>query len=269
MVNKLFGQVKNKLRERTYKKLLPINPQHDDLYLVEFPKSGVTWLSFILANINLKKSKINKKINFYNINDFVHDIHQTRDIRLEPLPVPGFRIIKSHSEFNPYYYKIVYLIRNPKSVVVSYYHFLRKLKRFHSSLSEFVKNEKFGISAWQKHVESWLYKSRPAQRIMFVRYEDLIDKPVDVVKKLYSSFFGVNVENEIIKESLDLSSFERMKKLEVSQYECDLRYSRTDRFSDFKFVREGAKNKGEELTKKDMLFINNKVGNLLKIFEYV
>ena len=34
----------------------PFTIKHDDLYLVEYPKSGVTWLSFIFANIIQKNT---------------------------------------------------------------------------------------------------------------------------------------------------------------------------------------------------------------------
>jgi len=42
----------------------PTKQCHDDVWLVEFPKSGVTWFSFLVANVNLIKSGVEKEVTF-------------------------------------------------------------------------------------------------------------------------------------------------------------------------------------------------------------
>jgi len=56
------------------------NPQHNDVYVVEFPKSGVTWLSTILANMALISSGREEVASFTGLQIFVPDIHVTRDV---------------------------------------------------------------------------------------------------------------------------------------------------------------------------------------------
>src|ERR1700680_1912974 len=90
----------------------PVNPLISDLYLVEFPKFGVTWLSFILANINLLVAGESRLATYFNINDLIPDIQYSRDLPLPDHRFPGFRIIKSHSPYNPSYKKVILLVRN-------------------------------------------------------------------------------------------------------------------------------------------------------------
>ena len=91
---------------------MPKNPKHDNIYLVEFPKSGITWLSFILGNIELALAGRNDEfITFYN-HQYIVDVHQLRNTEINRFLKRTF--IKSHSTYNPYYYYfVIYLIRNP------------------------------------------------------------------------------------------------------------------------------------------------------------
>lgn len=79
----------------------PRNPRHDDVYIVELPKSGITWLSTIIANINLLESNEKIKITFYNVHQYIPDIHSSLNINYHPLwSFPKFRFIKSHDTYN-------------------------------------------------------------------------------------------------------------------------------------------------------------------------
>ena len=61
LINGIILIVKNflrKIKDQKYNKLYPINPKHDDVYIVEFPRSGITWLSTLIANVNLLASSL-------------------------------------------------------------------------------------------------------------------------------------------------------------------------------------------------------------------
>ncbi len=246
------------------RRLTPVERRHDDLYLVSFPKSGNTWLSFLMANIHLKLSNINREVNFFNIHDFIPDIHGSRDLKRNILPFPGHRVIKSHSVFNPFYRKVIYIIRDPRDVMVSYYWFLKNLGSFNGSLSEMIRSPLFGINAWCKHVQSWVEKTPASVSIDFVRYEDLKSNPSEVLRRLYK-LLGYTIPNDIFLESIELSSFENMKKLEeFYNYGGDMR------FADFKFMRKGkAGTYKTELSKEDISFINQTASRWISIFRYV
>jgi hypothetical protein len=262
---KLFLKEALKYNILTYhhRVLTPTEQRHDDLYLVSFPKSGNTWLSFLMANIHLKMSGINREVNFFNIHDFIPDIHSTRYLKRDILLFPGHRVIKSHSEFNPFYRKVIYLVRDPRDVMVSYYWFQKKLGFFDDSLSELIRSPLFGITAWCRHIQAWFKRTPASVSIDFVRYEDLKTDPGKLLKRLYS-LLGYTIPIDILSECIKMSSFENMKKLE--EY---YNYGGDMRFADFKFMRKGQRGGYKsELSNKDISFINKKASRWMSIFKY-
>ncbi len=256
-------QLRQKYINSKYSNLIPRNPLHDDLYLVAFPKSGITWLSVLIANVNLKVNEVSVKASYYNVRDFIPDIHQTRNLKSNILKFPGFRIIKSHSAYNPFYIKIIYLIRDPRDVMVSYYNFQKNLGLFHGDLTEFIRTKSFGISAWIKHVESWFERTNIAQFINFIRYEDLKSNPQKVLERIYK-LHGFNLSKDIYDYAVEASSFREMKKNEEYYLEGNLTVN-----PNFKFHRKGiAGGYRDEMSKEDEIFIIRKASKWLKIFRY-
>ena len=207
----------------------PQNIRHDDLFLVEFPKSGITWLSFLLANIIQKKSNKEFKINFFNFSQFISDINYSKYIHLQNNFLP-YRIIKSHANYNPFYNHVVFLIRNPFNVMMSYYSYLTSLGVINTNFNSFLKHKKFGLNSWKKHTESWLIKNARG-RVYLVRYEDLLNNPFKTITDL-TDILGWEVEKQITEQAIELSSFSEMKKDEQKYADKNPKYNLT-------FVRKG------------------------------
>src|SRR5580704_2906195 len=92
--------------------ILPANPMHDDLYLVEFPKSGVTWLCFLMANVNLLLSgDKQQQVTFFNLHAFIPEVHASGIVNVPAFMMPRFRMLKSHAEFTTDYPRVFYLVR--------------------------------------------------------------------------------------------------------------------------------------------------------------
>jgi hypothetical protein len=251
------------IRQKRYFKYMPEKPLHDDLYLLAYPKSGITWLSFLLANVNVKMSGSNQQVTLYNINDIVPDIEHDRFLKDNILSFPGHRIIKSHSEYNPFYKKMIYLVRDPRDVMVSYYYFLKKLGLFNHDLTKLVHSQIYGIEAWCRHVQGWVEKTTASDSIDFVRYEDIKSAPLGVLTRIYT-LLGHQIPQEILEQSIELSSFENMKKLEAY---CN--YGGDFRFPGFEFVRKGeAGGYRTEISKEDLELINEKASRWLSVFGY-
>ncbi|QWD28816.1 sulfotransferase domain-containing protein [Polynucleobacter paneuropaeus] len=244
--------------------LTPTAPRNDDLYLVSFPKSGTTWVNFLVANINAMMSNQVRKVTYYNINDFVPDIHLSRSLPDPSLPFPGFRFIKSHSVLNIYYCNVVYIIRDPRDTLLSYYHFTSKLGLYSGSLSDFLKHKEFGIHAWVRHVNSWFNLSPASLNFMFLKYEDLKENPQDELTRLYSQL-GFDLPQLILDSSILKSSFANMKLLEQS-----LNYGSRSTLSKFNFMRKG--NVGDGLvafSQNDLNYIEKYAGDAMSKFGYV
>jgi hypothetical protein len=246
-----------------HRALTPTEQRHDDLYLVSYPKSGVTWLSFLMANIHLKMGGITREVNFYNINDFVPDIHSSRTLSGDIRFFPWHRTIKSHSAFNPFYQKVIYLVRDPRDVMVSYYFFLKGLGDFDGSLSELIHSRLLGITAWCKHVQSWIESTPVSVNIDFIRYEDLKADTRNVLNRVYQHL-GYKIPDDILAESIEVASFENMKKLEkFYDFGGDMR------FPDLEFVRKGQSAGYKlDLSEEDINYINKTAMRWMSIFKY-
>lgn len=239
------------------------NPRSDDIYLVSFPRSGNTWASFLVANVINEYLNLNMQVNFYNLHFFVPDVSFSKDIP-ENLQFPPFRrIIKSHYGFSPYYKNVILLIRDPRDVMVSYYHYRRNLNQFPGDLSSFVKNRKYGIRTWVRHTESWLNKSYPGQGLQLFFYEDFRQNPEKELERLFK-LMGFNLGAEIIKKSAEKASFENMRKSEKDTLSYSIK-----KFEKFKFVRRGKNEQGKkELKDKDVEFIKRIAGDTMAKLGY-
>lgn len=191
-----------------YRKNLPCDPKQDDVYLVAFPKSGITWLSFILANIYMQLTNKKESITFFNYPMYILDIGTLTNKMFISNSMER-RLIKSHGIYNPYYPIVIYLLRNPFDVIVSYYNFMRYMG-YRDGFNEFVKSRQYGISSWSEHIKSWLYHETSAQRIYLIKYEDLQKDTFKEINNICINL-GLNIDKNIIEKSIELSSLENMK----------------------------------------------------------
>ena len=92
-----------------------------DIFIVEFPKSGITWLSYLLANIELRLAGLNQRVTFFNVNLFIPGVENLKKLAVDR----KFRhtFIKTHETYTPDFPWIVHLVRNPVDVMVSYYNY--------------------------------------------------------------------------------------------------------------------------------------------------
>lgn len=241
---------------------LPINPVYSDVYLNSFPRSGNTYLSFLITNINLIKSKSDLSVNFFNIHQFVPDIDSGRDIGKNLLPFPNFRIIKSHAKFHKDYKFVIYILRNPFDVMLSYYSFHKNLNNFNDSFSKFIRSDLYGIKNWVSHVNSWTNNLNAEKSFILIKYEDLVEDPVKELSILYEQL-GLNISIDIIEKAVELSSKTNLKKLEKQ-----LNYGDRIGLENFKVVN--SKNDKEQILmkKEDKEFIKEYSINILRKFGY-
>ncbi|MEZ8635849.1 sulfotransferase domain-containing protein [Vibrio cyclitrophicus] len=240
--------IKNMVKRKVYSTTLVDNPQHDDIYIVEFPKSGVSWLSHIIGNLENILNGSDVKVNYYNQHKYVADVHQASNVAINRNCRERF-FIKSHANFNPYYYFVVFLYRNPIDVMVSYFNFMKD-NGHNLSFSEFIRDESYGINGWISHYKSWKYDENRAQRMIFVKYEDLIKDTELEIRKIYERL-GLDLEFECLNLAIERSSLEVMKIEEEKYKSSNPNYN-------IGFVGKGGKiKKSDVLQKEDYNFIIN------------
>lgn len=188
----------------------------DDLFLVSYPKSGNTWIRFLLANLLHPEAKID----FSTIEAIVPDIYQNTERSLRAAPRP--RIIKSHEYFDPRYARVIYLVRDPRDVLVSFYHYQVMVKQIDEATpldaytSDFIAGPVSPYGSWSEHVGSWRGAREDRADFLLVRYEDLSGRTVPEVARI-ARFLGVAADEGALARVVERCSADRMRELERAQ----------------------------------------------------
>ncbi|MCU0434197.1 MAG: sulfotransferase domain-containing protein [Bacteroidia bacterium] len=181
----------------------------NDIFLCSYPKSGNTWLRFILAYLISNRIDITPR----NIDEIVPDVYMAVD-KANALPSP--RILKTHHALLGDYPKTIYIVRDVRDVMLSYYHYQIALGAFKGSFTSFIDaaDTLHPFGTWSEHVARALeFAQKHPERILLLRYEDLIEQPETEVKKL-AAFIGSKLSHSIT-EAISLSEFGRLKELEA------------------------------------------------------
>ena len=185
----------------------------DDLFLVSFPKSGNTWTRFLIANLLHPE----EPANFSNIDRLIPESEELTRNELRRVPRP--RIMKSHEYFDPRFRKVVYIVRDPRDVAVSQFHFYRKRRRIDDAfpIEQFVKlfvaGQTSDYGSWGDNVATWLAARQNSSDFLLVKYEELLAQTVSGLAQI-ASFLGVETTPALVAQAVERSSADRMRKLE-------------------------------------------------------
>lgn len=192
----------------------------DDVFLVSYPRSGNTWTRFLLGNLIDQKNPVT----FSNIESRIPEIYFNRDRVLRQLPRP--RMLKSHECFQPHYPRVIYIVRDPRDVAVSFYHHNVKARNIPDDypmakfVPRFIAGEfdpKFG--SWRDNVLSWTAVRKEDPRFLLLRYEDMKRDTAGVLARIVGfldrcGFRKIDSNPEALRRTIELSSAENMRALE-------------------------------------------------------
>jgi estrone sulfotransferase len=195
----------------------------DDVFLVSYPRSGNTWTRFLLGNLIYQ----NDPVTFSNLESRIPEIYFNHDRFMRGLPRP--RMIKSHECFQPHYPRVIYLVRDPRDVAISFYHHNVKARNIPDDypLASFVPrfiagefDQKFG--SWRDNVLSWTVLRKDDPRFLMLRYEDMKRDTARALAKVVAfldrcAFRKIDSSAEAVQRAIDLSSLERMRQLEKQE----------------------------------------------------
>jgi estrone sulfotransferase len=195
----------------------------DDVFLTSYPRSGNTWTRFLLGNLLDQKNPVT----FSNIESRIPEIYFNPDRFMRALPRP--RMLKSHESFEPHYPRVIYIVRDPRDVAVSFYHHNVKARNIPddypmaSFIPRFIAAEfDRAFGSWRDNVLSWTVLRGNSPDFLMIRYEDLKRDTVatlgDVVAFLERcSFRNIDGSVEALQRTIELSSPERMRALEKQE----------------------------------------------------
>ena len=192
----------------------------DDVFIVSYPRSGNTWVRFLLGNLVHQ----DQPTTFANVESRIPEIYLFPDRVLRSLARP--RLLKSHECFDPRYRKIIYIVRDPRDVAVSYYHYAVKRKTIEEDypIADFIERflaAEFDIqwawaASWSDHVMSWVSMRQGREGFLLLRYEDMIENPEGALSKI-AGFLKLEASPQRLERAVSLSSADHMRSLEKEQ----------------------------------------------------
>jgi hypothetical protein len=208
----------------------------DDTFIVSYPRSGNTWTRFLVANLLHPK----EPATFANIERLVPDTEAQSSRYMRAIPSP--RTIKSHSYFDPRYPRVIYIVRDPRDVLLSYYDFSRKYRHIEDGyplvkyVSDCVNGRLISASwgTWGENVASWVFARGARPGFLLLRYEDMKAHTERELSRI-AEFLAINPTPELLAASIERSSADRMRELEKAQGQDWV--STKDKRNDIPFIR--------------------------------
>jgi len=184
-----------------------------DVFLVAYPKSGTTWLGFMVANF-LKRNP-NEEVNLA-AEGYIPDINSKygKHVPLRKYDsIPSPRFFRVHASYDASLPKVVYVLRDPRDALVSYWHFKKLVDRNGPpTIKELVRTDDDWVCSWDQHVAGWLFEHQHPQ-LLVVRYEDMHRNAAAALKAVLD-FAGLPCRPADIESAVEASRFENMRKAE-------------------------------------------------------
>ncbi|KAK9411513.1 amine sulfotransferase-like [Crotalus adamanteus] len=153
----------------------------DDIFIITYPKSGTIWTQNIVSLIfheghrdETENITLNDRAPWLEYNILHVDFPSRPSPRLFTSHLPYYLVPKGLRSRRA---KIIYVLRNPKDILVSSYHFHKILvkletpKDFSTFFEKFLAG-KVLCSSWLDHVEGW-YAHKGDFNILFLSYEEM------------------------------------------------------------------------------------------------
>ncbi|XP_069829750.1 amine sulfotransferase-like [Dendropsophus ebraccatus] len=199
--------------------------RESDVFLVTYPKSGTVWTQQILSLI-FNEGHRNGTEKIENVNRMPWIEYNPNNIDFNSRPSP--RLFTTHL---PYYLmprdlkskmpKIIYVCRNPKDVLVSFYHFYKMIPPlkepfdWETFFNLYISGRVMGGS-WFDHVSGW-YTHKDDFNILFMTYEEMKKDLKPAVKKI-CKFVDINLDEEAIDLVVEKATFKEMKQDPLANY---------------------------------------------------
>ncbi|KAF7006505.1 hypothetical protein CFC21_021543 [Triticum aestivum] len=231
-------------------------PRPTDVILVSFPKTGTTWLKALAFSVlnrsahppsaggdhPLQRNSPHDLVGFLELAGEDDD-----GLIYEEIPSP--RLLATHLPYSLLPHgitgpedgsggRIVYVCRDPKDTLVSFWHFHLKttatlqrmadvggassaMPTFEEAFELFCKGQSVAGPQWRHTLEYWEASRRSPDQVLFLRYEDMLLDPSGSLRKM-AVFMGCPFSPEeeadgVVRDIVELCSLGTLKGLEVNR----------------------------------------------------
>jgi len=156
----------------------------------------------------------------------IRSIRNVRDVWSLPSP----RILTSHSSYLPGLPRVVYLVRDGRDALVSYYHYVvhrqSRLKGsdvlqldFPGFFERYYQGHYRYI--WHLHLESWLVRGKASlgDRMLVVRFEDMKKDPQAIVSEV-ARFAHLSASPGLVASAVQKADLANMRQVEKQRWQA-------------------------------------------------
>ncbi|XP_056389281.1 sulfotransferase 1C1-like isoform X1 [Hyla sarda] len=202
-----------------------------DILVAAYPKAGTTWMQEIVDMICLEgNTERCRRAPTYDKHPFLEAV--------APKPVPSGlqlaenmappRILKTHLPVQllpPSFWeqdcKVIYMSRNAKDCMVSYYYFQKMNKGlpdpgdWDTYFSSFLSGD-VTWGSWFDHVLGW-WKAKDHHQVLYIFYEDMMEDTRREIEKVMR-FLGKELSEEVLEDAYRHTTFQAMRKNPMANY---------------------------------------------------
>ncbi len=194
---------------------MEFEPRVTDIFVATYPRSGTTWIQFILYLLTS-----DRKMDFDHIGQVSPWYERTLALGtreaadFESLPNP--RVFKTHltPEWLPDGVRVIYSERDVHDVAVSYFHLYRSHLNYRGSFEQFVDRFLRGrvqYRSWFDHVSRWRrWAEAHPNRVLSLQYEAMRRDLSSAVTAI-SEFAGIARTQDLLSEVVRMADFDFMR----------------------------------------------------------
>lgn len=238
--------------------------QDVDVYIISYPKCGRTWLRLMIGKAIQQHFLLDADTDLIEISQLSKINPMIPKIKVSHDDKPHFKtpiqLEKDKSQFQ--HKRIVFLTRDPRDVIVSYYfHVTRRFQIETTSISDFIRQDIGGINTLIFYYNIWAESQSQIDHFLRVRYEDLHANPQAELRRVLS-FIGLpEISPQVITQAVQYAAFDNMRKLEESNAFSSpkLQPGQMGEYTSYKTRKGKIGSYFDHLTDSDIEYLNQKI----------
>jgi alcohol sulfotransferase len=190
------------------------------VFCCSYPKSGRTWLRFILANYFNQLFEFEAGIDYNNVftlfpnagGDPLRGIPAYRHMTDDRIPLVAF----FHSGYHPQYdnFDVIFLVRGIHDTLVSnYFQVSNRLGVFSGDIKSFIRNTEMGVAGLIQYLNGWSDNLAKIKHRV-ISYEMLHDDTKNCASGVIR-FLGLSCDDSALSKAIEASTFGKMKNIEI------------------------------------------------------
>lgn len=234
-LRKIVRSVRRRWRDEPQ---LSVAAKRADAFLVSYPKSGRTWLRYLLSCYFAELAELgfqpDLKTMFRVLPNF--DLDPVRGIgafagegHRDRMPL----VLVSHLEYKSRLFldrPAIFLVRDPRDVIVSaYFHATRHKKVFSGDIGAFLDDATYGLPALTRFLNGWA-EGLDGRPHLLISYERMLSEPATIVAAILD-FLGAELREDAMQRAIEAAQFDRMRAKERDQGIPGHDYDRSDTLS--------------------------------------